>query len=192
MPLLTTPALADGSLAGREQPLIAGDGVRLRPWAATDRQAVVAAYADPAIQRWHCNSMDDDEALTWIARWAQRWKAETAASWAVVADGHVAGQAGLRRVDLEEGVAEISYWVVPAARGQRIAPRALGALTGWAFGTLGLHRLGLHHSTANPASCRVAEQGGYLLEGTMRGSARHADGWHDMHVHARLATDPAL
>jgi RimJ/RimL family protein N-acetyltransferase len=191
MPLLTTPAVARGALAGREQPSIAGDGVRLRPWATTDRETVVAAYADPAIQRWHCNSMDDDEAMAWIAQWTQRWKAETAASWAVVHDGDVVGQAGLRRVELEEGVAEISYWVVPAARGQRIAPRALGALTGWAFGTLGLHRLGLHHSTANLASCRVAGQCGYLLEGTTRGSARHADGWHDMHVHARLATDPA-
>jgi hypothetical protein len=27
-------------------------------------------------------------------------------------------------------------------------------------------------------------------EGTKRGEALHADGWHDMHLHARLAGDP--
>jgi hypothetical protein len=26
-------------------------------------------------------------------------------------------------------------------------------------------------------------------EGTLRGAARHAGGWHDMHQHARLRTD---
>ena len=48
----------------------------------------------------------------------------------------------------------------------------------------------LIHSTRNPASCRVAENAGYKLEGTKRREALHADGWHDMHLHARLIDDP--
>jgi RimJ/RimL family protein N-acetyltransferase len=58
----------------------------------------------------------------------------------------------------------------------------------WAF-AFGLHRIEVHHSTRNPASCRVAERAGYPLEGTKRSQALHTDGWHDMHLHARLATD---
>jgi ribosomal-protein-alanine N-acetyltransferase len=42
----------------------------------------------------------------------------------------------------------------------------------------------------NPVSCRVAENAGYRLEGTKRAEAMHADGWHDMHLHARLSDDP--
>ncbi|AEV88536.1 acetyltransferase [Actinoplanes sp. SE50] len=189
MPSLVTPALPAGSMSERDQPMIGGDGVALRVWREADRDSVVTAYADPAIQRWHCDSMTPAEAEAWIAGWAGRWQAETGASWAIVDDDRVAGQIGLRRIDLAEATAHISYWVLPAFRGRRIAPRALHALTDWAFGGLGLHRLELNHSTANAASCRVAEQAGYPAEGIKRSEARHADGWHDMHQHARLATD---
>ncbi|WP_326839311.1 GNAT family N-acetyltransferase [Rhodococcus sp. AQ5-07] len=47
----------------------------------------------------------------------------------------------------------------------------------------------LEHSIHNPRSCRVATKAGFNEEGVRRGSARHADGWHDMHVHARLRSD---
>jgi RimJ/RimL family protein N-acetyltransferase len=179
-------------LAALAQPSIAGDGVLLRPWQAADRAAVVAAYADPAIRRWHARSMDDDEARAWIADWPRRWAAETDAGWAVlesdaVAGPTVAGQISLRHLDLQEGLAGVSYWVLPAARGRRVAPRALAALSGWAFGTLGLHRIEVAHSTRNPASCRVATVAGFTAEGVKRSEAKHADGWHDMHLHARLA-----
>jgi RimJ/RimL family protein N-acetyltransferase len=189
VPLLTTPALPAGTLSDREQPAIPADRLTLRPWRERDVTAVVAAFADPAIQRWHCRSLNPDEAREWITQWEPRWRSETDAGWAITEDDRVVGQIGLRHIDLAEGLAKISYWVLPEARGRRLAPRALAALTGWGFSELGLHRLELSHSTANTASCRVAEQCGYLLEGTRRGEARHADGWHDMHAHARLATD---
>ncbi|RZU75852.1 RimJ/RimL family protein N-acetyltransferase [Micromonospora kangleipakensis] len=190
MPLLTEPALPPGSMAALPQPRIRADGLLLRPWQPPDRPVVVAAYADPAIQRWHCRSMSDGEAADWIAAWAGRWRGETGAGWAVLAAEQVVGQISLRRVVLSEGEAEVSSWVLPQARGRRVAPRALSALGGWCFATLGLHRVELSHSPANPASCRAARHAGFPAEGTRRGAARHADGWHDMHVHARLDTDP--
>ncbi|GGN55561.1 acetyltransferase [Actinoplanes lobatus] len=189
MPLLTTPALPPGSLSTSAQPVIDGEGLRLRPWRDTDVDAVVAGFADPAIQRWHCRSLSRDEALDWIAQWPPRWRAETDAGWAIVENDQVVGQTGLRHISLAEGLGHVSYWVLPSARGQRIAPRALTALTRWSIGELGLHRLELSHSTHNAASCRVAQRSGYLLEGTKRSEARHTDGWHDMHLHAHLATD---
>ena len=100
------------------------------------------------------------------------------------------GQISLRRLDLAEGLAEVSYWVTPAARGHRVAPRALCALSAWLFDHLRLHRVELAHSTMNAASCRVAGHAGFPLEGTKRGESLHRDGWHDMHLHARLAGDP--
>ncbi len=44
-----------------------------------------------------------------------------------------------------------------------------------------------HVRMIDPASCRVAEKAGFAPEGVRYRSARHADGHHDMHVHARLA-----
>ncbi|MEW2384301.1 GNAT family N-acetyltransferase [Micromonospora sp. NPDC047707] len=189
MPLLATPTLPPGSMSALPQPEIHTADLLIRPWQASDRPAVVAAYADPDIQRWHCRSMTDDEAGDWIAAWPGRWRDETGAGWAVLDAERVVGQISLRRVDLAEGWAEVSYWVLPDARGRRIAPRALSAVTAWSFATLRLHRVELSHSTANLASCRVARHAGFAAEGTRRAQGRHADGWHDMHLHSRLDSD---
>ncbi len=48
-------------------------------------------------------------------------------------------------------------------------------------------RLELQHSRQNRASCRVAERSGFALEGTRVRSRLHVDGWHDMHLHGRVA-----
>jgi RimJ/RimL family protein N-acetyltransferase len=190
MGLLTGPVVAAGSMAALAQPRIVGDGVVLRPWREGDLGVVLAGYGDPAIQRWHVKSMDEGEARAWIAHWPGRWAAENGAGWAVTRDGgDAAGQISLSRLDLGQGVASVSYWTLPEARGAGLAHRALDALAGWVFGTLGLYRLQASHSTANPPSCRVAEKAGLRGEGTKRGGGRHADGWHDMHVHGRLAID---
>jgi ribosomal-protein-alanine N-acetyltransferase len=192
MTLLVAPALPAGSLAATEQPhLPVRPGLALRPWRDDDAPAVRAAFGCPAIQRWHVRRLDcDDEARSWTAQWAGRWRDETAVSWAVVdADDRPVGQVGLRGVLLTEASAHLSYWVVPAARGRGIATEVLGAVTRWSFTQAGLQRLALEHSTANAASCRVATRGGFRVEGVARGSVRHADGWHDMHLHARLRTD---
>src|SRR5690349_15372753 len=134
MPSLVAAALTPRTLAGSAQPEIHGDGVLLRPWRAADRPTVVAGYADPAIQRWHCRTMTDDEATAWIAAWPGRWQDTSGAGWAVVDTGtapgdRVAGQISFREIDLAGAAAELSYWVLPEFRGRRIAPRALAALT---------------------------------------------------------------
>ncbi|MCP2348311.1 GNAT family N-acetyltransferase [Nonomuraea roseoviolacea] len=189
MPLLVQPSLPAGSMAVLAQPSFSADGILVRPWRRSDQSAVLAAYDDPAIQRWHCRTMTDQEARDWIASWPGRWRAETGAGWAVVDAGEVVGQVSLRRLDFRDGTAEVSYWILPEARGRRIARRALSALTTWSFETLGLHRMELNHSTDNMASCRVAQAAGFAVEGIKRREALHADGWHDMHMHARLDTD---
>ena len=92
-------------------------------------------------------------------------------------------------LNLDDGVAGCGYWVLPAARGAGVASSALTALSAWALGEAGFHRLHVSHSTRNAASCRVAVKAGFLLEGTKRSDALHTDGRHDMHLHARLRTD---
>jgi RimJ/RimL family protein N-acetyltransferase len=192
MPLLVEPALLDGSVRDGGQPRIAtGDGLVLRPWREGDALMVQTAFACPDIQRWHVRRLDSlEEAVEWTGQWAGNWDAEKSASWAVVGgDDQLLGQVGLRNVSLAEGSADLSYWVTPAARGQAVAARSVKVLSAWAFGVIGFNRLAIHHSTANTASCAVASRTGYNLEGTMRQAIKHADGWHDWHVHGRLATD---
>ena len=192
VPRLVDPVLAPGSLARLPQPVLVLDEFVLRPWHASDASAVVEAYAEPSIQRWHGRSMTEDEARAWVDSWPGRWAQETGGGWAVAGESGLLGQVSLRRVSLIEGLTEVSYWVLPAARGHGVAPRALRAVTSWVFDQLSLHRIDLAHSTMNLASCRVAAKAGYALEGTKRREALHADGWHDMHLHARLIDDSKL
>jgi [ribosomal protein S5]-alanine N-acetyltransferase len=192
MPLLIADHVQPGTLAAQPQPTLRAADLVLRPWQDTDATAVAAGYSEPAIQLWHARSLTVDEAVGWIARWAERWAKETGAGWAVAdaATGTVLGQISLRVLDLPEGLAEVSYWTLPEARGRRVAPKALSTLADWLFDEVGIHRFELQHSTRNEASCRVAERVGFPLEGTLRDGTLHADGWHDMHLHARLSSDP--
>ena len=193
MPSLTSPAIPGGGVARSAQPVLLADGgLVLRPWLQADARAVAAAYADPAIQRWHARRLDsEDEARDLILRWQRGWLAETGAHWAVTLGerGEVVGRVALRSMMLEEGRAECGYWTAPAARGSGVAPRAVTALSRWAFCEIGFHRLELVHSMVNAASCRVAAKAGFAAEGIQRSAALHADGWHDMHLHARISGD---
>lgn len=163
--------------------------IEIQPWSEHDAQFLVEAYSDPDIQRWHVRTMDAKEAREWITARAERWKGEHGADWVVTQAGTPVGRVGLRTVDLEEGRAEVAYWVVRAARGHGLAVIALEALSNWALETVGFHRLDLHHSVENVGSCRVAMKCGYDVEGTARSSVLHSDGWHDMHLHARIRRD---
>jgi RimJ/RimL family protein N-acetyltransferase len=187
------------------QPEIAAGSLLLRPWRCSDAEAMVAAWTDPEIRRW-TRYGQVSPSVSGMAQWVEwnreQWRAGVRAAFAVEApDGGLAGAITLRDFgrDPDGGggdTAEVGYWIVPAARGRGIAPSALAAVSVWAFapperGGLGLRRVELVHSVANPASCRVARKAGFLYEGTLRESFRYADGaWHDEHLHARLHSDP--
>ena len=125
----------------RAQPVLYVDELTLRQWTIGDVPSIVAAYADPAIQRWHARWMTLTEADEWVSTANESWRSETAANWAVTEGGGLVGRMSLRTVDLEDGLAGLGYWVVPDARGRGIAPRALVAVSDWAINELGLHRL---------------------------------------------------
>ena len=191
---LTTPsAVATGSLSAGPQPeLSTSDGLVLRPWQEADVPVFLGAYQDPAIRRWHIRRPGSaDDVRQWFERYRADWARESGAHWAVTGRGEVLGRIALGSMDLDDGIAGCAYWVLRRARGAGVAPRALTAVAGWALAEGRFHRLYLDHSTRNEASCRVAVKAGFALEGTKRSTAVHADGRHDMHLHARIREDGA-
>ncbi|MEU8506063.1 GNAT family N-acetyltransferase [Streptomyces brevispora] len=193
MPTLVAPAIPSGALASTGQPVLpVGADALLRPWLLTDASAVREAFRDPAIQRWHVRRADSvAEAQGWIEAWQSEWPSETGAHWALVdpADDTLLGRVALKSFALHDGTAELAYWTVPSARGRGLCTRAATVVTQWALYERGFHRIDLGHATANHASCRVAEKAGFEAEGIRRRAWLHADGWHDVHVHARVRQD---
>jgi RimJ/RimL family protein N-acetyltransferase len=199
-----------------DQPEIGAGDLVLRPWRQADADDVVRAWADLEILRWGrygAVTPQRENVEQWLDWNHEQWHFGLRAGFAVCAaagaglgdDGELVGSIALRGSGHSPSIsgsrgdtAETGYWIVPGWRGRGVATLALDALSRWAFepaeeGGLGLRRIELRHSVANPASCRVATKAGYAREGTLRGSTRYADGdWHDEHLHARLFSDPAV
>jgi RimJ/RimL family protein N-acetyltransferase len=177
------------------------DELVLRPFTAGDEPAVAVALEDPDILRWTAGTAvlrtpAEKRAAKWLETRIDGW-ARSNAVFAVADAGtdELFGAVTVRDVNRVPDQAICAYWVSPAARGRRVAVRALDAAARWAFapavdGGLGLHRLSLDHALVNEGSCRVASRAGFLLEGIMREYYVELDGRrHDSHLHARLATD---
>ncbi|MFE7276107.1 GNAT family N-acetyltransferase [Streptomyces sp. NPDC057623] len=187
------PVVPAGRMARIPQPVLGlAGGLELRPWELRDADALIAAGQDPGIRLWNRLVVESPEhARQRIERMHRRWQAEQAAIWAIASGdgGEALGLIGWGDINLEDGDAEIVYWLLPAARGGGVVVEAVKRVSRWALEELGLHRLRLCHSTANPASCRVAEKAGYSFEGTMRSALLHEDGWHDEHLHSLVEGD---
>jgi len=180
------------SVEPRVPRLVAGT-LQLRPWLGDERdvQAVLHASRDPDIQRYSSAGRVNGhvEALAWIAS----RQAAPRIDWAIDHSATVVGRIGLHRVDDEDGVAEIGYWLLPEHRGKGIATQAVLAVTEWGFKDRGLGRLEIRHELLNQRSCLLASRCHFLPEGVQRGAMPRdpsADTERvDLHVHARLFSD---
>lgn len=175
------------------------DDVVLRPFVARDEAAVAEALRDPDILRWTAGTAvirtpADQRARKWLEPRIDGWNRGSAVfAVADAATDYVLATVSVRDVNRVPDQAVVAYWVSPAARGRRLAARALDAAARWAFAPDGLrlHRLSLDHALINEGSCRVAVRAGFQLEGTMRDYYVEPTGErHDSHLHSRLATDP--
>ena len=171
-------------------PVLAGDGVRLRPWHEDDVPALARGLTDPDVVRWGGGSTATTEvdALRFLQRLRRRADEGSTVSWAVEVDGAVAGATGIRSVNRYDMHASVAYWVLPQHRGRGIATAAMRAAAMYGLGEdgLGLHRLRLQHAIGNDASCRVAEKSGFALESVQRESFLLQGTFVDEHEHVRL------
>jgi RimJ/RimL family protein N-acetyltransferase len=182
-------------VTGIEHVEIAAGRWQLRPPVESEAADALAMLVDPLTAQWYpADVTDQDSAAAWCLRGAD-WSTGNHATFSVLdaTSGRLVGNVSLWGVDPAALTASVGYRTAPWARGQGVAPAAVDAVTGWAFGALGLERVELPHRVANPASCRVAQKCGYLLEGVLRQEYRDDDGvrW-DCHLHARLAADPPM
>lgn len=88
-----------------------------------------------------------------------------------IASGQPVVWCGLHDIDWQARQCETGYWVRKSAQGRGVATEACNALLRYAFGVLGMRRVGLTHSSGNDASRRIAEKLGFALEGVQRQAA---------------------
>jgi RimJ/RimL family protein N-acetyltransferase len=173
-------------------PELAREGLLFRPWRDDDADAVLQLARDATARTWMrtLRSIDD---LAGARTWVEQRRDDDRVDWAVCdpTAGVIAGRVGLHHFDERSRSAEIGYVVWPTYRGRGVATRAVTTATSHGFHELGLARVSLMHAVGNVASCCVATRCGFAYEGVERSAIDHGDGvLHDLHRHARLATDP--
>lgn len=104
-------------------------------------------------------------------------------------DGKVAGLIGFRRVDWDNRIAEIGYWLGETYQGRGIMTACCRALVDFAFREHGLNRVEIHVATGNLKSRAIPERLGFTHEGTFRDLEWVNDRFVDGAVYAMLRRD---
>ena len=176
----------------RDLPVLSDGVVVIRPFAATDADALLEIWRDPAIRRR--NTVPEptvDAAVAWIATRVGDPAPRDVWEWALVdgATQALAGRRALKGIDWRTGRAEAASWVAPQFRGRQFAARSLRLAAAHAF-ALGLFRIQAACEADNEASQRSLRSAGMRHEGTLRSYFVSNAGQHvDAELYSRLAHD---
>jgi RimJ/RimL family protein N-acetyltransferase len=147
------------------QPVLADDAVRLRPWEASDADAVFRACQDADIQHFTRVPVPylQEHAEAFVAQGAGEWSAGRCAAYAVTdaVTGEFVGCCSLMDVDHGAAEAGAGYWVAPWGRSRGVATRALMLVAAWGLGSGGLRRVYAEVEEANGASTAVVLAAGF-------------------------------
>ncbi|QKV94628.1 GNAT family N-acetyltransferase [Streptomyces sp. NA02950] len=172
----------------------------LRPFRASDADAVFAACQDPDIQRWTPvpSPYERGHAEDFTGRTSpDNWRGDIAYDFAVLTkgDGTLVGAMGLVRLERLHGPAhqaELGYWTVREQRRRGYTGEAARAVAEWAFTALGVERLEWCAEAGNEGSRAVALAAGFRMEGTDRARIVHRGTRRDAWRGALLPSDRGL
>ena len=176
------------------KPVLTGDKVTLRPFAADDFPAIRAALLDPEVTRltgsrpvaW--DRAIEDRTRDWYdTRGAQADRLDLAVE--DRATGGWAGEVVLNQFDPDNASCNFRVMFGPGGRDRGLGTEAVRLIVGYGFARLGLHRIALEVYDFNPRARRVYEKAGFVAEGVLRDALCTADGWADATVMAILADD---
>ena len=166
----------------------------LRPCKEADGAAIYEAAAE-SLERvgrwmgWLTCSYRVDDAAEWakgaVADWDQGSRYEF-----VIMDpvsGRVCGCCGLNRINQEDLVCNLGYWVSDSFVRRGMATAAARMLKSFGLDTLGLKRIEVVVADGNTASRGVAERLGAVYEGLQRMRLRVGDTSYHAHMYALLS-----
>lgn len=164
--------------------------MRLRPLELDDWEAVHDWARRPEscrYQVWGPNTPEQTKAFVQAVVQAWSMRPPTWFVYAIVLDGLVVGNAGLRLHGNYQG--EVSYAVHPDWWGNGLATQAGQRILAIAFREHKLHRIFGTVDPRNADSARVLGKLGMTYEGRLRETMLIRDGWRDSDIYSILETE---
>jgi aminoglycoside 6'-N-acetyltransferase len=145
-----------------------GDRVVLRPMSESDRPALEAMVADPAIgEYWGSDAVELEPP----------GGDEPVHQWVVLADGALAGYVqAYEQLDPQYTYAGMDIFLAPAFHGRGLGPEVLRAVARWLFEVRGHHRLVIDPRADNTRAIAAYERIGFRPVGVLRRYDRGRDG----------------
>jgi len=181
-----------------ESPIIAGEGVYMRPpnladystWA--ELRAESRAFLTPWEPTWPADDLTRSAFRRRIRRYQDEIRDDHAYPFFIFRQADQILLGGITLSNVTRGMtqtATLGYWMGESYANRGYMTRAVRALAPFAFGALRLHRLEAACLPHNFASMRLLEKLGFQREGLARGLVCIAGRWQDHIVYALLADD---
>jgi ribosomal-protein-alanine N-acetyltransferase len=153
-------------------PTLPTERLTLRAVRDDDADELFALMSDAHVLRYWDSSpwTDPDQARTFVARSRRMAEHDSGARLVVerAEDSAFLGWITFTSWDPDVRSAKLGYVLARDAWGHGYATEAARAVLTWAYGALPLNRVQSEADTRNPASARVLEKLGFVLEGTLR------------------------
>lgn len=185
-------------------PVLRGERVLLRPFAAEETALLARWFSDETFQRLQWGAWRGAMTAEGARAFRERFQAADPASpdcalFAIEHRGAAIGFANYRRLTTVQSNADIGIGIgEPALWGQGLGTEALRLLVAHLLDDRGLHRIRLHVAAVNDRAVAAYRKVGFEVEGIERDGVRDGDGtFHDMAVmglvrgRGRPAFDPA-
>jgi [ribosomal protein S5]-alanine N-acetyltransferase len=181
-------------------PAIDGGEVTLRWPDASDFPAwarlreVSRDFLTPWEPAWPTDDLTRSAFRRRLKRYAEDQRNDLSYSFFIFRRSNEALVGGLTIANVRRGVAQagsLGYWMGQPFARQGLMTAAVRAVTPFAFGALGLHRIEAACIPTNVASTRLLEKCGFVREGLAREYLCINSVWHDHLLFARLRDDPS-
>lgn len=156
-------------------PILEGARVRLRPYRAEDREALLAVFGDPRVVRYWSfapwtSLADADAYLAPLLAPPAPDDEPASVPWAIadLATDALLGTTTIFALQREQQRAEVGYSLASAHQGRGLALEAVTLALGYAFDILGLRRVEADVDPRNLPSCKLLERLGFQREGLLR------------------------
>ena len=163
-------------------PVLEAEGLRLIPYGAEHDAKTVAWLNDPEIQRGFglARTLTLESHRAWIAA------NSSSLIWAIISesDEHC-GNVLLHPAPARRS-SYLQIYLDAAARGKRVASRALTSVLNYGFNDLGLHRIWLHTLPGNTAAETLYRKLGFTREGIEREALPRDHGFVDQYCWSLL------